>query len=125
MFFDCQTCGACCCNTARNIAAGDRDYVEVTREDRLWREDRDTLKQLGERRDDGVWHLRLVGEEQRCVALDGEVGGYNGCSIYPLRPSGCRAVESGDEECLKARRHHGLPLSAAEDQRRRRALSAR
>lgn len=34
--FDCQACGACCCNTARNRASGTEEYVEVTREDRLF-----------------------------------------------------------------------------------------
>jgi len=28
--FDCQTCGACCCNTDRNRAEKFVDYVEVT-----------------------------------------------------------------------------------------------
>lgn len=107
--FDCQDCGACCCNTARNRALGTEDYVEVTREDRLYVEERALLRELGVRNDNGVWHLRLVGEEQRCVALEGELGEGVGCRIYKLRPAGCRQVESGDEECLRARRQLGLP----------------
>jgi Fe-S-cluster containining protein len=107
--FDCQSCGACCCNTARNRAAGTTEYVEVTRDDRLWREDRALLRSLGTRNDDGVFHLRLVGDEQRCVALTGEVGVDVACSIYALRPKGCRVVTAGDDECLRARRHLALP----------------
>jgi len=109
--FDCQECGACCCNTARNIRTGSREYVEVSKNDKLYRENRELLKKLGERNRAGVFHLRLIGEEQRCVALDGDIGLGVGCEIYPLRPSGCRKVEAGDEECLKARKLHGLPLT--------------
>lgn len=116
--FDCQACGACCCNTQRNLDAGTQDYVEITREDRLFREDRVLLRSLADKNDDGVFHMRLVGEEQRCVALEGDLGEGVGCGIYKLRPAGCRNVESGDEECLKARRLHGLPLSVAEDRER-------
>lgn len=108
--FDCQSCGACCCNTERNRGEGTLEYVEVARTDRLYREERALLKQLGVRNDDGVFHLRLVGDEQRCVALDGDLGEGVGCEIYALRPAGCRAVEAGDEECLKARRFFGFPL---------------
>lgn len=106
--FDCQSCGACCCNTERNRGEATLEYVEVARSDRLYREERELLKRLGTRNDDGVFHLRLVGEEQRCVALEGELGEGVRCGIYALRPAGCRTVEAGDEECLKARRFHRI-----------------
>jgi Fe-S-cluster containining protein len=108
--FDCQACGACCCNTARNIAMRSRDYVEVTKGDMLYRDHKETLKTFGVRNDDGVWHLKLVGEEQRCAALDGDIGVGVGCEIYRLRPRGCRLVEAGDQECLIARKTHGLSI---------------
>ncbi len=107
--FDCQSCGACCCNTARNRADGTREYVEVDTTDRLYREQRDVLKTLGVRNAAGQWHLRLVGDDERCVALAGDVGVDVRCTIYALRPHGCRVVQAGDDECLRARRHHGLP----------------
>ena len=113
--FDCQSCGACCCNTERNRLEGTLEYVEVTKQDRLYEERRDLLKQLAVRNEAGVFHLRLVGEEQRCVALDGDVGEGVSCTLYPFRPAGCRNVEAGDEECLKARRFHGLPLTSERD----------
>lgn len=100
------------------MALGSREYVEVTREDKLFREDRALLRTLGDPDERGVYHLRLVAEEQRCVALEGDLGEGVGCSIYALRPSGCRTVESGDEECMKARRLHGLPLTVREDRER-------
>lgn len=116
--FDCQACGACCCNTARNLAEGTQEYIEVTREDRLYREERATLRELAVRSEDGRYYMTLTGPEQRCIALEGDLGEGVGCAIYALRPSGCRQVESGDEECLKARRHHGLPLTVREDRER-------
>ncbi len=116
--FDCQACGACCCNTARNVAAGTRDYVEVTRKDRLFQEQRPLLRTLAVEREQGLFYLKLVGDEQRCIALEGELGAGVRCGIYALRPAGCRQVESGDEECLNARRRHGLPLTLAGERER-------
>jgi Fe-S-cluster containining protein len=112
--FDCQDCGACCCNTAKNLADGNRDYIEVTKDDRLYVEERQLLRTLGNRNEAGVWHLQLVDEEQRCVALEGEIGDAVACTIYKLRPRGCKTVEAGDAECLRARRLHGLPLAISE-----------
>jgi Fe-S-cluster containining protein len=108
--FDCQDCGACCCNTKKNRTDGIVDYIEVTGQDRLYLEDRPLLKKIGTRNDHGQWHLNLVGEEQRCVALEGDVGEGVACTIYQFRPAGCRQVESGDEECLKARRFFGFSV---------------
>ena len=48
--FNCQSCGACCCNTERNRYAGNREYVEVTRTEPLYRTQRDLLKTLGFRK---------------------------------------------------------------------------
>lgn len=51
----------------------------------------------------------------RCCALEGNIGEYVNCSIYPNRPSSCYDVmPSGhngeiDEKCEKARKAHGLP----------------
>ena len=113
--FDCQACGACCCNTARNLMLGDRDYVEVNKTDKLFQQGKDLLKKLTVRNGAGVLHLQLIGDEQRCISLHGDIGAGVGCEIYSLRPSGCRTVEAGDEECQRARRLHKLPLSLMED----------
>lgn len=112
--FDCQSCGACCCNTARNRADGTREYVEVETTDRLFREQRDLLKTLAVRNEAGQWHLRLVGDDERCVALEGDVGVDVRCTIYGSRPRGCRVVQAGDDECLRARRHLALPRAVVD-----------
>ena len=110
--FDCQSCGACCCNTERNRSAGNREYIEVTRAERLYRLHRELLKRLGFRNERGLWHMRLVGEEQRCSALDGQIGVRVACTIYPTRPVGCKKVQPGDDECMQARqsKRAGLAL---------------
>ena len=46
MAFDCKTCGACCCNTQNNIAYGNRDYIEIDRSQKLYREERALLARL-------------------------------------------------------------------------------
>src|SRR5262249_54788393 len=70
---DCQRCGACCCNPAENRAEGYRDYVLVEPGSRLLRRrrilDRYTVLNAG-----GERHLKLVGAEQRCAALEGALG---------------------------------------------------
>ena len=106
VLFDCQACGACCCNTKKNIALGSRSYVEVLPSDLLFRKRRDWLGTLTLIDDTGTHQLRLTGAEQRCIALTGELGQSVKCTIYELRPAGCRQVEPGDEECLAARRAH-------------------
>jgi Fe-S-cluster containining protein len=48
----------------------------------------------------------------RCAALEGEIGESVACGAYEQRPSPCREVEVGDEQCAKARARHGLaPLA--------------
>lgn len=116
--FDCQACGVCCCNTERNLEAGSSDYIEITRQDVLYVEHREQMKQMATRNEGGQWHFKIIGEDNRCVNLDGDLAIGVGCNIYPLRPAGCRNVTSGDEECLRARRAHGLPLSSIQDRER-------
>ena len=100
---DCQTCGACCCNTQRNIARGLRSYVEVLESDELFHTQPEFLEKHTELDILDIRQMKLVGDEQRCIALDGELGEGVRCKIYTLRPEGCRLVKPGDEECLRAR----------------------
>ena len=100
---DCQTCGACCRNTQKNLRLGHRGYVEVLPSDALFR-DKTRLAALTVLDEAGVHQMRLEGADQHCVALTGTVGERVSCAIYALRPEGCRLVTPGDEECLTARR---------------------
>jgi Fe-S-cluster containining protein len=109
--FDCRDCGACCCNTECNRRDGTQDYIEVEPGGSLRLGSRHALKQLAQRNEHGEWHMLLTGRKQRCVALVGDVGGGVRCAIYADRPRVCKNVEAGDEECLRARRFHGLTMA--------------
>ena len=97
--FDCQRCGACCASYRVSFYWGETDDapggtvpVALTRS-------------LGP-------HTRCMqGTEAlpvRCVALQGEVGQQVGCAIYAQRASTCKAVQPGDDQCVRARRQHGV-----------------
>jgi Fe-S-cluster containining protein len=105
--FDCQRCGACCCNPAENRAERYRDYVPVEPTSRLLRRRRvlgryTIVNARGER------HLKLVGSEERCAALEGAVGRLVRCAIYADRPAACRRVEAGSARCLQYRAERGI-----------------
>jgi Fe-S-cluster containining protein len=62
--------------------------------------------------------LQMRGTElapMRCVALAGRIGVDGHCTIYPQRPSPCRALApawengEGSPQCDRARASHGLP----------------
>jgi Fe-S-cluster containining protein len=107
VIFDCQSCGACCCNTDENRAEAYVDYVEVKPRAPLSRHPR-LLRRLTVVNAEGERHMRLRGAEQRCVALDGRLGQRVSCSIYELRPPACRAVKPGSRECRRDRRERGI-----------------
>ena len=107
MSFDCQRCGACCCNPAENRAEGYREYVLVEPGSRLLRR-RQLLHRYTVLNDRGERHLKLAGEEQRCAALEGAPGRRVRCAIYPDRPAGCRRVEAGSARCLEYRAERGI-----------------
>lgn len=107
MKYDCQACGACCCNSDQNKAERFVDYVEVLKRDALRKEAR-LLRKLTVVNGRGERHLALRGREQRCVALEGKLGDRVACAIYSLRPSACRKVEAGSKECRERRAERGI-----------------
>lgn len=91
--FDCQACGACCSYSAEWP--------------RFSLESDETLALIPEK----FVAADLSGmacENDRCMALGGEIGKHVACTIYAVRPEVCRACMPGDPECLIAREHHGL-----------------
>jgi len=104
---DCQACGACCCNSAENKAERFIDYVEVKPRDALSRRAQ-LVRHLCVVNASGETHLKLIGREQRCIALGGDVGVRVSCQIYPVRPQPCRTVEPGSDECHARRRDQAL-----------------
>ncbi|HWB74430.1 MAG TPA: YkgJ family cysteine cluster protein [Nannocystaceae bacterium] len=103
--FDCMRCGACCRNPAENREEGSVEWVEVAPSEPL--AGKPAHAKLLVANDDGVLHLRLV-DGGRCIALRGAIGKKVSCSIYSLRPRGCRRVEAGDRSCLRYRAEAGL-----------------
>ena len=104
--YDCTTCGACCANSDENRADGYPWYVEVRDTNLL--DERELTRRHVIYDPDGVPHLRLD-PSGRCTALVGKIGRRVRCTIYELRPKGCRILLPGDERCLQARRERGLP----------------
>lgn len=102
---DCVTCGACCLNPDENRAEGYLWYLEV-RDTKLL-EKPELAKKHVVYDPDGVPHLRLD-PAGRCVALLGKIGKQVRCTIYALRPKGCRMLEAGEPRCLQARRERGI-----------------
>lgn len=105
MTYDCQTCGACCCNPDENRAEGYLDYVEVAAFEPLAGK-RALLKRFTVLNARGERHMRL--QDHRCSALKGPLGKRVECLIYDDRPQGCRRVEAGSERCLQYRQERGI-----------------
>ena len=106
MDFDCRSCGACCANPDENRAEGVVDWVEVRDGEPLLDDER-LVARLVVANAEGIKHLRLD-PAQRCLALRGRIGRHVTCTIYGLRPRGCRLIEPGDERCLQYRRERGI-----------------
>lgn len=104
--YDCEKCGACCCNPEENRDIGWIDYVEIDPTDRILKQP-DLVRRLVVLDDKLVPHMRLNGH-QRCAALVGRVGRKVGCSIYHHRPSSCAAFEVGSDDCRLARKERGI-----------------
>lgn len=94
--FDCQSCGACCSYSSEWPRFSTEDDVQLDRIPQKY-----VAADESGMRCDGV----------RCSALSGEVGKSTACGIYDLRPDVCRSCMPGGDDCLLARRAHGLPTS--------------
>jgi len=113
---DCQTCGACCCNSDENRAQNHPWYVEVEPGSRLLSR-RELLDRYVVFDPADSPHLRLAADG-RCSALRGPLGRDVYCAIYPHRPRGCRSVQPGDDDCLRARRERGIGAGEVQAQER-------
>ncbi len=107
--YDCVQCGACCCNSAENVAEGYPWYVEIEDPKSPLLRRKDLRRKFVTEDPDGVPHLRLD-KDGRCLALRGALGKQVRCAIYAQRAAGCRRVQPGDANCLQARRDKGLPV---------------
>ena len=103
---DCRACGACCINPDENRAEGVVDWVEVADDEALLDDERLARRHVVTNAD-GERHLRLD-PDGRCLALRGRLGRHVTCTIYALRPYGCRLIQPGDARGLQYRRERGL-----------------
>lgn len=94
--FDCQSCGACCSYSAEWPRFSMEDDAQL---DRI--PEKFVAADLSGMRCEGV----------RCTALTGEVGKHTACGIYEIRPDVCRACMPGGDDCLMARKAHGMVLT--------------
>jgi uncharacterized protein len=93
----CLTCGACC--AAYRVSFY---WAEA--------EERGLPESLTERI--SPWQSCLVGTNgpvSRCTCLQGVIGQSVSCAIYEQRPSPCRDLHFGDDQCHRARAKHRLP----------------
>jgi len=93
--FDCQSCGACCSYSAEWPRFSTEDDAQL-----------DLIPAKNVSADESGMRCDGV----RCSALTGEVGKRTACGIYEIRPDVCRACMPGDDDCLMARKAHGLPV---------------
>jgi Fe-S-cluster containining protein len=107
VIYDCQSCGACCCNTDENRAEKYVDYVQLSARSPLSKHPA-LLRKLTVLNAKGERHMRMVGRDQRCAALSGKLGARVSCTIYELRPSPCRRVQPGSKECRRDRIERGI-----------------
>ena len=108
----CLTCGACCAHFRISFHWSEADaelggVVPIELTEPLRRHER---------------VMRGTSQEApRCIALDAEIGVRSRCSIHPVRPSVCRAVDASWEfgvpspQCDKSRIAHGLPALTPAD----------
>ena len=106
MDFDCRSCGACCANPDENRAEGFVDWVAV-RDGEPLLDDARLAQRLVVTNALGERHLRLD-SAWRCLALRGRIGHRVSCTVYGLRPEGCRRIEPGDARCRQYRRERGI-----------------
>ncbi|MBA2479898.1 MAG: YkgJ family cysteine cluster protein [Planctomycetes bacterium] len=81
---NCAGCGRCCVRTSPDV-------------DVLVQPDDGVPAELTEVVDGLLWMRRRA--DQACVALDAT---SRLCTIYDVRPQGCRELQRGDPECIRA-----------------------
>lgn len=99
--FDCQQCGACCAYFRVSFYWGEADDAPGGTVPVALTESVAPLRRCMQ---------GTNSKQPRCVALGGQIGQQVACGIYEHRSTTCQELMPGDEKCLKARRHHGLPV---------------
>lgn len=92
---DCVDCGRCCHHGPNTVTLLEEDEARMGEE---------TLRRLTVIYEKPPYFRFIVNHGVHCGALDVSVPGKYPCSIYEVRPAGCREVEPGSPTCLEARK---------------------
>ncbi|NNF00150.1 MAG: YkgJ family cysteine cluster protein [Pyrinomonadaceae bacterium] len=97
---DCLDCGVCC-SAVLTVQVAKSD---PTPDELLWE-----ITIEGKNRSVTVDKtMRRIGENGRCIALEGELGKSISCNIYEKRPNLCRLFDAGSDKCHALRRAFGF-----------------
>jgi Fe-S-cluster containining protein len=99
---DCVACGRCCHHGPSTVTLLEADEARMGPE---------RLERLTVLHPRPPYFRFIVNDGEACGALDRTVPGHYPCSIYDVRPSGCREVEPGSPACLEARAQGQLGTS--------------
>ncbi len=91
--FDCVRCGACCVATTRAT----QGYVALSARD--LRRLPQHYRAAAERTTPPRMPTRTRARATTCAALRGALGRRVACSIYEVRPTGCRKLRPGSQAC--------------------------
>jgi len=92
---DCVGCGRCCHHGPETVTLLESDEARMGEP---------LLSRLTVLHDRPPFFRFVKNAGHVCGALDTSNPGQYPCSIYPVRPEGCREVEAGSPACLEARR---------------------
>ena len=92
---DCVACGRCCHHGPHTVMLHGGDEARMYP---------DVLRRLTIVLERPPFFRFIKNDGDCCGALDVSVPGQYPCSIYLVRPDGCREVEPGSPCCLEARR---------------------
>ncbi len=92
---DCVSCGRCCHHGPRTVTLLEADEARLGEA---------LLERLTVLYDRPPYFRFVKNDGHACGALDRSRPDHYPCSIYEVRPDGCREVEPGSPTCLEARR---------------------
>jgi uncharacterized protein len=101
---DCVACGRCCHHEPRTVTLLEADEVRMGEP---------LLTKLTVLHDKPPYFRFVKNDGEACGALDRSRPNHYPCSVYEVRPDGCREVEAGSPACLEARRLGHLGTSVA------------
>ncbi len=92
---DCVACGRCCHHPPHTVTLLEADEARMGEA---------LLRRLTLIYERPPFFRFVRNDGGRCGALDLSVPGRFPCSVYEVRPEGCRTVQVGSPACLEARR---------------------